>query len=83
MVESAPFARWLPGGASHGRRLPSPGLVGRLELGCEPLPRGAAAHRPWPRQMLAAALGSILLAVVMILYWAYDRIVGIDNVKLG
>ena len=32
---------------------------------------------------LAAALGTILLAVVMILYWAYDRIVGIDNVKLG
>jgi len=32
---------------------------------------------------LAAALGSILLAAVMILYWAYDKIVGIDNVKLG
>ena len=32
---------------------------------------------------LAAALGAILLAVVMILYYAYDRIVGIDNVKLG
>ena len=32
---------------------------------------------------LAAALGTILLAVVMLLYWAYDRIVGIDNVKLG
>ncbi|MGR3373881.1 ABC transporter permease [Pseudooceanicola nanhaiensis] len=32
---------------------------------------------------LAAALGSILLAAVLILYWAYDRIVGIDNVKLG
>ena len=32
---------------------------------------------------LAAALGAILLAVVLILYWAYDRIVGIDNVKLG
>jgi putative spermidine/putrescine transport system permease protein len=32
---------------------------------------------------LAAALGAILLAVVMGLYWAYDRIVGIDNVKLG
>ncbi len=32
---------------------------------------------------LAAALGAILLAVVMILYWAYDKIVGIDNVKLG
>ena len=32
---------------------------------------------------LAAALGAILLVVVMGLYWAYDRIVGIDNVKLG
>ncbi|WP_334065888.1 ABC transporter permease [Nereida ignava] len=32
---------------------------------------------------LAAALGSILLALVMVLYWLYDRIVGIDNVKLG
>ncbi len=32
---------------------------------------------------LAAALGSILLAVVLILYWAYDKVVGIDNVKLG
>ncbi|MBZ0124568.1 MAG: ABC transporter permease [Roseovarius sp.] len=32
---------------------------------------------------LAAALGSILLAAVLILYWAYDKIVGIDNVKLG
>lgn len=32
---------------------------------------------------LAAALGTILLAVVLILYWLYDRIVGIDNVKLG
>ena len=32
---------------------------------------------------LAAALGSILLAIVLIFYWLYDRIVGIDNVKLG
>jgi putative spermidine/putrescine transport system permease protein len=32
---------------------------------------------------LAAALGTILLAAVLILYWAYDRMVGIDNVKLG
>jgi putative spermidine/putrescine transport system permease protein len=32
---------------------------------------------------LAAALGTILLAAVMLLYWAYDKIVGIDNVKLG
>lgn len=32
---------------------------------------------------LAAALGTILLLVVLILYWLYDQIVGIDNVKLG
>jgi len=32
---------------------------------------------------LAAALASILLFLVLILYWVYDRIVGIDNVKLG
>ncbi len=32
---------------------------------------------------LAAALGSILLAIVLIFYWMYDKIVGIDNVKLG
>lgn len=32
---------------------------------------------------LAAALAVILLAVVLILYWAYDKVVGIDNVKLG
>jgi putative spermidine/putrescine transport system permease protein len=32
---------------------------------------------------LASALGAILLGVVLILYWVYDKIVGIDNVKLG
>ncbi len=32
---------------------------------------------------LGAALGAILLAAVLLLYWAYDKIVGIDNVKLG
>ncbi|AHM04446.1 polyamine ABC transporter, permease protein [Roseibacterium elongatum DSM 19469] len=32
---------------------------------------------------LAAALGSILLAVVLVCYWLYDKFVGIDNVKLG
>ena len=32
---------------------------------------------------LAAALGTLLLFAVLILYWTYDRIVGIDNVKLG
>ena len=30
-----------------------------------------------------AALGSLLLVLVLILYWCYDRIVGIDNMKLG
>ncbi|MBE3639093.1 ABC transporter permease [Mangrovicoccus sp. HB182678] len=32
---------------------------------------------------LAAALASLLLAGVLILYWLYDRLVGIDNLKLG
>lgn len=32
---------------------------------------------------LGAALGVLLLVAVMTLYWTYDRIVGIDNVKLG
>jgi len=28
-------------------------------------------------------MGSILLAGILILYWIYDKIVGIDNMKLG
>ncbi len=32
---------------------------------------------------LAAALGALLLALVLALYALYDKIVGIDNVKLG
>ncbi len=32
---------------------------------------------------LAAALGVGLLALILVFYWLYDRIVGIDNVKLG
>lgn len=32
---------------------------------------------------LAAALGGVLMIVVLSLYWVYDRIVGIDNMKLG
>ncbi|MFZ1387086.1 MAG: ABC transporter permease [Thiolinea sp.] len=32
---------------------------------------------------LAAALGTILLTLVLVLYWVYDKIVGIDKVKLG
>lgn len=32
---------------------------------------------------LAAALGGILLFIIIILYWLYDRLIGIDNMKLG
>lgn len=32
---------------------------------------------------LAAALAAILLGSVVILYWLYDRLIGIDNLKLG
>ncbi len=32
---------------------------------------------------LAAALAGVLMIVVLFLYWLYDRIVGIDNMKLG
>ena len=32
---------------------------------------------------LAAALSAMLLAGVLVLYWLYDRLVGIDNLKLG
>lgn len=32
---------------------------------------------------LAAALGSILLAVIILIYWIYDRFVGVSNIKLG
>ena len=32
---------------------------------------------------LAAALGLVLLVIVLFLFWLYDRIVGIDNMKLG
>ncbi|MCD8505048.1 MAG: ABC transporter permease [Burkholderiaceae bacterium] len=32
---------------------------------------------------LAAALGSILLAVILLLYWTYDRFVGTKNLSFG
>jgi putative spermidine/putrescine transport system permease protein len=32
---------------------------------------------------LAAALAAILLGAVLLIYWLYDRLVGIDNMKLG
>jgi len=35
------------------------------------------------RWSLAAAIASLLLICVLILYWLYDRLVGIDNLKLG
>ncbi len=32
---------------------------------------------------LASAMGVILLAAILILYWVYDKIVGIDNMRMG
>ena len=32
---------------------------------------------------MAAALAAILLAAVLLLYWLYDRLIGIDRLKLG
>lgn len=32
---------------------------------------------------LAAALAALLLAAILVLYWLYDRLVGIDRLKLG
>ncbi len=32
---------------------------------------------------MAAALAALLLGGILILYWLYDRLVGIDNLKLG
>lgn len=32
---------------------------------------------------LAAALGSLLLGVIITIYWIYDRLVGVSNIKLG
>lgn len=32
---------------------------------------------------LAAALGTILLVVVLVLYWLYNKFVGVDNLKFG
>ena len=32
---------------------------------------------------LAAALGTLLLVLILVLYWVYDRFVGASNIKLG
>jgi putative spermidine/putrescine transport system permease protein len=42
-----------------------------------------AFHMSKSNWSMAAALSAILLAAVLILYWLYDRLVGIDRLKLG
>jgi putative spermidine/putrescine transport system permease protein len=32
---------------------------------------------------LGAALGALLLVIVLVFYWLYNRLVGIDNLKFG
>ena len=32
---------------------------------------------------LAAAMGTLLLSAILLLYWVYDRIVGIDNMRMN
>ena len=32
---------------------------------------------------LAASLAAMLLAAILLLYWLYDRLIGIDRLKLG
>ena len=32
---------------------------------------------------MASALGAVLLVATLLLYWVYDRLVGITNVRLG
>jgi putative spermidine/putrescine transport system permease protein len=42
-----------------------------------------AFHMAKSNWSLAAAIAAILLAAVLMLYWLYDRLIGIDNMKLG
>ncbi|MDO9526238.1 MAG: ABC transporter permease [Gemmobacter sp.] len=42
-----------------------------------------AFHMAKSNWSLAAAIAAILLAAVLVLYWLYDRLIGIDNLKLG
>lgn len=32
---------------------------------------------------LASALGGLLLVGVLVIYWVYNRLIGIDQMKLG
>ena len=55
------------------------GAVGPADLQPDRLPHAASRSTGrWPRRSPA-----ILLAAVLLLYWLYDRLVGIDNLKLG
>jgi len=42
-----------------------------------------AFHMSKANWSLAAAIATMLLAAVLVLYWLYDRLIGIDNLKLG
>ena len=42
-----------------------------------------AFHMAKSNWSLAAAIAALLLGAVLVLYWLYDRLVGIDNLKLG
>jgi putative spermidine/putrescine transport system permease protein len=42
-----------------------------------------AFHMSKSNWSMAAALSAVLLAMVLILYWLYDRLIGIDRLKLG
>ncbi len=42
-----------------------------------------AFHMSKSNWSLAAAIATLLLACVLLLYWLYDRLIGIDNLKLG
>ena len=44
---------------------------------------GRLGEPDWRVVFWFGALGTILLLAVLVLYWVYDRVVGIDNVKLG
>ena len=60
-------------------RGPMPAVLDRVTRGQANLGGVDARLRP----LLAAALAAILLIGVLALYWVYDRLVGIDNLKLG
>jgi putative spermidine/putrescine transport system permease protein len=42
-----------------------------------------AFHMSKSNWSLAAAIAALLLLAVLLLYWLYDRLIGIDKLKLG